>query len=236
MLQQVVAFEDMVDGYYSDKSILCSWGNSLLYYSPTGTKLNIHVDKISHNPPLLQKLTQLLTHYNQYSDVPLFCNSTLDEDECITKLTKIATCVWGSQVETTPTGFKLHSLDRVASVEVDNSLMIVRVVYLQLVNRKCLVDTFKSENVTKSLLNKYSLQYQEYPETPKVTSVAHKYLRLTKVFPISDIPPRWQYPLSLIWKHIRDKKDSWTFLIEPLNVAKNNHSTLPECVFLEQTK
>lgn len=84
----------------------------------------------------------------------------------------------------------------------------MKVSYLLEINDQCLVDKVKNEkNITKDLLIKYNLEYQEYPEPVKTTAVGYKYIREEKVYVLNKVPERWQYPLSVIWNIIRNKLD-----------------------------
>lgn len=116
MLQQLVAFRDRIDGFFSDKTILVSYGNSIDYYTSKGVKASIKIDRLASNVELGTKLTQMLEKYNNYSDTPLYWTGMMDEMEYVTKMNKIESCIWSSTVTKTPTGNKIYSLDRLASV------------------------------------------------------------------------------------------------------------------------
>lgn len=146
----------------------------------------------------------------------------MEEQEEVVKSTKIGELSWGGKVEEVKSGYRLYSIDRTSFVEVNLDLMLVRVSYLQEIGDRCVVYKAKKErNITKDLLVKYNLEYQEYPEPQKVTTLAYKYIRESKIYVLNRIPEKWLYPVNRIWNHIQTLLN-FNPVIEPFTLTKLN--------------
>lgn len=131
-----------------------------------------------------------------YSDCP---------DDYCTKPKKITEYLWPDTVTETQNGWRLVSLDGDASVELQRDLVILKVEYLQYVD-KVVATQDRFMYTTENLLRKYRRNYCDLNMEDSKEVVTHRHVRIRKVFSIAHVPDRWRYPSSLIWEQVARKK------------------------------